>query len=154
MAIPVVGAGLVIAGGAAQPVGGLKVLLKLKPLQLLGLISFSLYLWHWPILVVATQHRGVTTLPVWENVLLLSVATLVAMLTYWAIGKSGATRKTFDQTTLGKRRYRYLPHRVDPGCDDGRTPEVYGQTSVSWQQPPRVPPAIRCHRCRRKSSTI
>jgi hypothetical protein len=41
-----------------------------------------LYLWHWPILVIATQYRGVTTLPVWDNVLLLLVATLVAALTY------------------------------------------------------------------------
>ena len=85
VAIPVVGAGLVIVGGAAQPGWGVESLLKLKLFQLLGLISFSLYLWHWPILVIVTQHRGVTTLPVWENVLLLGVATLVAMLTYWAL---------------------------------------------------------------------
>ena len=107
---------------------GVESLLKLKLFQLLGLISFSLYLWHWPILVIATQHRGVTTLPVWENVLLLGVATLVAMLTYWALENPVRHAKTLIQTTVGKCGYRYLPHRIDPGCDDGPTTEVYGRS--------------------------
>ena len=82
VAIPVLGAGLVIAGGAAQPVWGVECLLRQKPFQLLGLISYSLYLWHWPILVIATQSRDATILPVWDNVLLLVVATLAAVVTY------------------------------------------------------------------------
>lgn len=82
VAIPVLGAGLVIAGGAAQPVWGVECLLRQRPFQLLGLISYSLYLWHWPILVIATQHRGSMTLPVWDNVLLLLGATLLATITY------------------------------------------------------------------------
>ena len=68
VAIPVLGAGLVIAGGAAQPAWGVECLLRQRPFQLLGLISYSLYLWHWPILVIATQRRGVTSLPVWDNI--------------------------------------------------------------------------------------
>ena len=47
-----------------------------------GLISYSLYLWHWPILIIATQNRGATSLPVWDNVGLLLVATLAATVTY------------------------------------------------------------------------
>ena len=85
VAIPVVGAGLVIAGGAAQPVWGVESLLRQKPFQLLGLISYSLYLWHWPILVIATQIRGATSLPVWQNVLLLLGAALLAIITYRVI---------------------------------------------------------------------
>jgi hypothetical protein len=49
---------------------------------LLGLISYSLYLWHWPILVIVTQHRGATSLPIWDNVGLLLIATLIAILSY------------------------------------------------------------------------
>jgi peptidoglycan/LPS O-acetylase OafA/YrhL len=82
VAIPVLGAGLVIAGGAAQPAWGVECLLRQRPFQLLGLISYSLYLWHWPILIVATQSRGATSLPVWDNVLLLLFATLIAIVTY------------------------------------------------------------------------
>ena len=82
VAVPVLGAGLIIAGGAARPAWGAEVLLRQKPFQLLGLISYSLYLWHWPILIIATQSRGATSLPVWDNVLWLLVATLAAVLTY------------------------------------------------------------------------
>ena len=82
VAIPVLGTGLVIAGGFAQPAWGVEFVLRRRPFQLLGLISYSLYLWHWPVLVIATQHRGVTSLPVWDNVGLLVVATLIAILSY------------------------------------------------------------------------
>jgi peptidoglycan/LPS O-acetylase OafA/YrhL len=84
-AIPVVGAALIIAGGTAQPAWGVEVLLRQRPLQFLGLISYSLYLWHWPILVVAAESRGVTTLPVWDNVALLVVALVVAIVSYQVI---------------------------------------------------------------------
>ncbi len=83
--LPVVGAGLIIAGGVAQPAWGAEQLLRLKPFQLLGLISYSLYLWHWPILIIATQRRGVASLPVWDNVGLLVVATAAASVTYLAL---------------------------------------------------------------------
>jgi peptidoglycan/LPS O-acetylase OafA/YrhL len=82
VAIPVVGAGLIIAAGTSQPAWGVEYLLRQKPFQLLGLISYSLYLWHWPILIIATQNRGATSLPVWDNVVLLLVATLAATVTY------------------------------------------------------------------------
>ncbi len=85
VAIPVLGAGLVIAGGAARPAWGVERLLRHKPFQLLGLISYSLYLWHWPILIIVTQNRGATTLPVWDNVVLLLIATLAAAATYWML---------------------------------------------------------------------
>ena len=78
VAIPVIGAGLIIAAGTSEPAWGVEYLLRQKPFQLLGLISYSLYLWHWPILIIATQNRGATNLPVWDNVVLLLVATLAA----------------------------------------------------------------------------
>jgi peptidoglycan/LPS O-acetylase OafA/YrhL len=83
VALPVLGAGFVIAGGAAQSTWGVETLLRQRPFQFLGLISYSLYLWHWPILIIATQYRGATTLPVWDNVLLLLVAGVLATLTYY-----------------------------------------------------------------------
>jgi peptidoglycan/LPS O-acetylase OafA/YrhL len=79
---PVVGAGLIIAGGVARPTWGVERLLSRRPFQLLGLISYSLYLWHWPILIIVTQDRGATELPVWENLVLILIATGVAALTY------------------------------------------------------------------------
>jgi peptidoglycan/LPS O-acetylase OafA/YrhL len=82
VAIPTLSAGLVIAAGASAPRWGVEVLLRREPFPFLALISFSLYLWHWPILEIAAQRRGVATLPVWDNVLLLVLAGLLATATY------------------------------------------------------------------------
>jgi peptidoglycan/LPS O-acetylase OafA/YrhL len=82
VALPVIGAGLVIAGGVAQPRWGVESLLRLRPFQWLGLISYSLYLWHWPVLIIATQRRGATQLPVVDNLLWLLVALGLAVGTY------------------------------------------------------------------------
>jgi len=82
VAVPVLGAGLIIAGGTAQPSWGVESVLRLRPMQWLGLISYSLYLWHWPILTIAAQSRGETTLPLGEAVLWVLVAGVLAVLTY------------------------------------------------------------------------
>ena len=82
VAIPTLAAGLVIAAGAAAPTWGVELLLRRQPFPFLALISFSLYLWHWPILEIAAQRRGVATLPVWDNVVLLVLAGLLATVTY------------------------------------------------------------------------
>ncbi|GAA3918196.1 acyltransferase family protein [Actinoplanes auranticolor] len=56
--VAVLGAGLTIAGGCARPSWGARRLLRLKPVQELGRVSFSWYLWHWPILVLAPHVLG------------------------------------------------------------------------------------------------
>jgi peptidoglycan/LPS O-acetylase OafA/YrhL len=82
VAIPTLGAGLVVAAGAAQPKLGVERLLRRKSFQFLAAISFPLYLWHWPILEIAAQRHG-TSLPAWDNVLLLVLAGVLATLTYY-----------------------------------------------------------------------
>ena len=82
VAIPTLAAGLVIAAGASAPKWGVELLLRRQPFPFLALISFSLYLWHWPILEIAAQRRGVATLPAWDDVLLLVGAGILATLTY------------------------------------------------------------------------
>ncbi len=85
VAIPVIGAGLIIAGGTARPRWGAEALLAQRPLQWLGLVSYSLYLWHWPILIIAAERRGVSSLPVGDNLVLLVVALAAAIGTYWIV---------------------------------------------------------------------
>ncbi len=75
--LPVLGTAAVIAGGCAVPSG----LLAAAPLQGIGRLSYSWYLWHWPFLVVAPFALGVEP-GVWLNVLLAAAAFVAAMVTY------------------------------------------------------------------------
>ena len=83
VAIPTLGAALVVAAGGAQPEWGVERMLRRKSFQFVAAISFPLYLWHWPILEIAAQSRGVTSLPVWSSILLLLFAGVLATLTYY-----------------------------------------------------------------------
>jgi hypothetical protein len=81
VAIPVVGAGLVIAGGAAEPSWGAERLLRVRPFQLLGLISYSLYLWHWPIIFFYRSVHGAVLSP-GESAVLVLASLAAAWLSY------------------------------------------------------------------------
>jgi peptidoglycan/LPS O-acetylase OafA/YrhL len=72
---PVLGSAMLIAAGngGPHPVGRL---LATKPFVWIGLISYSLYLWHWPVLVFA-RYRLVRELTVGEAVAAIGVAILL-----------------------------------------------------------------------------
>jgi peptidoglycan/LPS O-acetylase OafA/YrhL len=82
VAVPVIGAGLVIAAGTANPRHGAERALRLAPFQWFGKLSYSLYLWHWPILVLAAESRGEAALPFRENLWWLVVALVAAAISY------------------------------------------------------------------------
>ena len=77
--LPALGAGLVIASGKDSPSGRL---LSAPPLVGIGKISYSLYLWHWPIFAFMRHWRADIALPLWASALGIALAFLAAAATY------------------------------------------------------------------------
>ena len=82
VAVPVLGAGLVIAGGVVARGHGAELVLGTGPFQWLGRRSYGWYLVHWPILIIATEAQDKAVLPGWESVLLVVGALGVAALLF------------------------------------------------------------------------
>ncbi|CCV15116.1 acyltransferase family protein [Mesorhizobium sp. STM 4661] len=53
--VPVAGAVLLLLSGSGNMQKGPSAVLSLPPLQWLGKLSYSLYLWHWPVIVYAAM---------------------------------------------------------------------------------------------------
>jgi peptidoglycan/LPS O-acetylase OafA/YrhL len=84
VALPVVATALVVAGGMAQPTMGAETILRLPPFQWLGKLSYSLYLWHWPVLIIAAQYAG-HSLSVKDNLLWILLALALSVASYFLI---------------------------------------------------------------------
>ena len=50
--VPVVGTAMVIAGASETRTGSVARLLAVPPMQIVGRYSYSIYLWHWPLVVL------------------------------------------------------------------------------------------------------
>lgn len=75
--IPVVGTVFIIAGGYGKST--MSRLLAVRPLVFVGLISFSLYLWHWPVLAFYRYVFGEPTFSVF-----LIYVPLIIVLSYFS----------------------------------------------------------------------
>jgi len=84
VAVPVLGAGLVVAGGSARPKAGAEVLLGTAPFRWMGKWSYSWYLWHIPLLlfVALHAHRAIVRQPLAVNLLVVAIALVLSAFTY------------------------------------------------------------------------
>jgi peptidoglycan/LPS O-acetylase OafA/YrhL len=80
---PCLGAALIIISGGATPTLVSRVLV-LRPIVFVGLISYSLYLWHWPLLVF-TRYISIEAQSWQLRVALLLASTVLAILTFTLI---------------------------------------------------------------------
>jgi len=82
--VPCVGAALVIHAGADRGLVG--HVLKSTPLVFVGRISYSLYLWHWP-LIVFVRYRAGRELTITESMALVAGSLCIAVLSWQVIEK-------------------------------------------------------------------
>ena len=71
---PVLGAAAIMHAGASGPSFAGR-LLQWRPVVYIGLISYSLYLWHWPLIVLVRYFTGMA--PITQYIPALLVASLV-----------------------------------------------------------------------------
>jgi peptidoglycan/LPS O-acetylase OafA/YrhL len=79
-ALPVVGTAALLAGGLRPARWGPQGALSVPPMRALGDWSYSLYLWHWPVLIIAAQVWG--PLSVWQAAVLMALVVPLSALSY------------------------------------------------------------------------
>ncbi|WP_151523745.1 acyltransferase family protein [Serinicoccus kebangsaanensis] len=112
--LPTGGAALVLLAGPAAGRAGPVLLLRARPLQWVGRLSYSLYLWHWPFIAVAAElahvgRGGPATLPVHWGLLTLALAAVPAWLSFSLVE---------DPV---RRHGRVLATQLSPGLVTART---------------------------------
>ena len=78
--LPVVGTVLVLRAGGGLGASAVARALSVRPLRELGRLSYSWYLWHWPVLVLAAELYG--DLPLGARLALVAASLGLAELSY------------------------------------------------------------------------
>lgn len=101
--LPCLGAALILyASQSREMVGGaVSGLLRLKPMVYLGLLSYSIYLWHWPILAYMRYVYGSYNLP-WQWIASAVLLTLgLSWMSYHVLEKrTKRAAMTFASATI------------------------------------------------------
>jgi peptidoglycan/LPS O-acetylase OafA/YrhL len=77
--VPTIGASLILWGGPNSGIA--RSILSTRALVFVGLISYPLYLWHWPLLVFSEAFKFAPLSPL-ERGLVIAVSFILAWLTY------------------------------------------------------------------------
>ncbi|GAB6898339.1 acyltransferase family protein [Kineosporia succinea] len=97
---------LLVLGFGAHP-NSAGAVLSLKPMTWLGDISYSLYLWHWPLVIFAERDGVLTTAEGWY---IVAAGIALATATYFLVEQP---RPQGQVPGPGQVRHR---HRPDPGA--------------------------------------
>jgi peptidoglycan/LPS O-acetylase OafA/YrhL len=138
-ALPVMATALLLVseGGVVRP------LLTARPMRWLGERSYSLYLWHWPVLVLGRPLLGDSA---WATAALLAI-TIVAASASWALVEH---RLRFAPTLLASRRRSWAVVAAFAGA--GLASGAALRAGEAWTK--RDPLMIKLHAVREDSSAF
>ena len=114
--LPTLGAGLLILGGISDALPAPNRILSVAPMRFIGRISYSLYLWHWPLIVFAAAlYPNASSRPA-TRAAILALTIVIATVSYYAIEQPfrrqsfprPSARLTWFPAALGRRRFRGL----------------------------------------------
>jgi peptidoglycan/LPS O-acetylase OafA/YrhL len=95
--LPTLGCALVLAAGTKSEAWSVSRVLMARPAQYLGDISYSVYLWHWPIIVFASYYAP-GGLSLWLGLALIAATLVVAHLSKHAL----EDRVRYSNISMGK----------------------------------------------------
>ena len=78
--VPVLGTALIILGGSVRRPALPIALLQARPMRHMGRVSYAWYLWHWPMIVIATELWGELT--ALQGTFVVTAAYLPALLSH------------------------------------------------------------------------
>lgn len=81
--VPSIGAALVIIAGSSTEKHLVSNLLSVKPMQWLGKISYSWYLWHWPVIALGRLLHPLNDLII--NVKLIIISLFISVFSYYIV---------------------------------------------------------------------
>ncbi len=84
VALPVVGTAIIIGAGCAATTYGAERALSFRPAQAIGRLSYSWYMWHWPLLVIAPLAAG-RALGVRARGAIVLASLLAAVVSYYVV---------------------------------------------------------------------
>ena len=95
--LPALGAALVLL----HPAQGItRQLLGSRPMVWLGKLSYSLYLWHWPVLALLRYYTGAEVLDLPFSLLFAALTLLLAMLSFYGVETPLRSRHTRTKQAL------------------------------------------------------
>jgi peptidoglycan/LPS O-acetylase OafA/YrhL len=81
--LPSLGTALILSAGTAPQRWGLSRVLAIKPLVLIGSVSYSWYLWHWPVLVLGRVLKPDSS--PYSTAAAIGLSLILAVLSYYLI---------------------------------------------------------------------
>ena len=96
--VPCLGAALILHAARRPTLVGR--LLETPPFVFVGQISYSLYLWHWPVLVMSKHFLAVRELPLWATVTAVAGSVALAWASFHLVEQPVRKRGWFSRNAI------------------------------------------------------